>query len=213
MVRVIIADDHLVLRQGLCELLEGQGKYSVVGQAENGLELMELLKTHTADVVILDVQMPKLDGLTALEQIQKEANKIPVLVLSADESGKNVRDALKAGAQGFVPKNAGVDELEFAIKAVLDGKTYVSPSVTRSLLSTPEDSTTVLENPLAALTKREVEVLTHLADGKPNRVIGKMLHISTRTVDTHRSNILKKLNLKTNAELVKVAISARLISI
>ena len=111
-----------------------------------------------------------------------------------------------------MPKNACLEELEFAIESILDGKTYLSPSITSSLMNGGQVEAAA-QNLLATLTKREVEILTHLADGKPNRVIGKLLHISTRTVDTHRSNILKKLNLKTNAELVKIAISNGLISV
>lgn len=119
---------------------------------------------------------------------------------------------LKAGAKGYLPKNASLDELEFAITSILDGKTYLSPSITAPLMdNSPTESP--LDNPLSVLTKREIEIMTHLADGKPNREIGKLLHISTRTVDTHRSNILKKLKVRTNAELVKLAISQNLITI
>lgn len=213
MVKLIIADDHVVLRQALCEMLQGKGNYEVVGQASDGEQLLELLKSHKPDLVIMDVQMPRLSGVEALQRMHDELNQhLPVLILSADQGEKNVRAALKAGANGFMPKNAGIEELEFAIESILDGKTYLSPSVTASLMS-GDKVEGAANNPLIVLTKREVEILTHLADGKPNRVIGKLLHISTRTVDTHRSNILKKLNVKTNAELVKIAISHGLISV
>ena len=212
MINLILADDHVVLRQALCELLESRGSYQVVGQASNGEELLTLLKGATPDLVIMDVAMPRLDGVATLQQIYSAQNPPPVLVLSADEGEKNVRAALKAGAKGFLPKNAAMDELEFAIHAILNGNTYLSPSVTTALMNNGEVRNPH-EDPLAVLTKRELEILVHLADGKPNRVIGKMLHISTRTVDTHRSNILKKLNLKTNAELVKLAIAHKLITV
>jgi DNA-binding NarL/FixJ family response regulator len=104
-------------------------------------------------------------------------------------------------------------ELEFAITSILEGKTYLSPSIAGALLAANSDPSLNDANPLSILTKRELEILAHLADGKPNREIGKLLHISTRTVDTHRSNILKKLNLRTNAELVKLAITHKLISV
>ncbi|MCO6432466.1 MAG: response regulator transcription factor [Deltaproteobacteria bacterium] len=213
MVKLIIVDDHVVLRQGLCEMLQSRGNYEIVAQASDGLQLVEILKNNSPDLVIMDVAMPKLDGVQTLERLKAEgADKCPVLVLSADDGQKNVREVMRAGAAGFMPKNAGLEELEFAIEAILDGKTYLSPSVTASLMHDGQVEAAA-NNPLGVLTKREIEILTHLADGKPNRVIGKLLHISTRTVDTHRSNILKKLNVKTNAELVKLAISSGLISV
>ena len=212
MIDLIIADDHVVLREALCELLETRGRYNVVAQASDGDELINLLRSETPDLVILDVTMPRVDGLAALEQMAINGKIPPVLVLSANEAQTKVRAALKAGARGYLPKNASLDELEFAITSILDGKTYLSPSITAPLMDgAPAESP--LDNPLSVLTKRETEILTHLADGKPNREIGKMLHISTRTVDTHRSNILKKLKVRTNAELVKLAITHGLISI
>lgn len=213
MIKLIIADDHVVLRQALCEMLESKGKYQVVAQATDGEELLRIAHNQYADVIILDVQMPKLDGLTALSKLQGEERKTPVLILSADEGERNVRAALKAGANGFVPKNVGIEELEFAISALIQGKTYLSPSVTTTLMNGGSPDALSNANPLSVLTRREIEVLKYLADGKPNREIGKILHISTRTVDTHRSNILKKLMLKTNAELVKIAIGSGLISV
>ncbi len=213
MIRLIVADDHVVLREALCEMLQSKGKYQIVAQATDGQELIDLARSQTADMIIMDVQMPNLDGLNALAKLQNSERKVPVLVLSADEGEKNVRAALKAGANGFIPKNVGIEELEFAISSVLNGNTYLSPSVTTKLMAGSGGDSIGGNNPLAVLTKREIEVLRHLADGRPNREIGKLLHISTRTVDTHRSNILKKLMVKTNAELVKVAISAGLISV
>lgn len=212
MVRVIVADDHKVIRQALCELLKKRNNYEVIAEASDGEELLKLLRNTPADVVIMDVAMPKLGGLAALETMERENIQTPVLILSADDGPKNVRSVLKAGAKGFLPKNSGIDELVFAIDSVLQGRTYLSPSVTEHLV-TQEGEDASRSSCLAVLTKRELEILKHLAEGKPNRVIGKMLHISKRTVDTHRSNILKKLNLSTNAELVKIAISEGLITV
>ena len=213
MINLIVADDHVVLRQALCELLAGRGPYNIVAQASDGAQLLELLSTHKPDLVIMDVSMPRLDGIKALTEIYSGNTPPPVLILSADEGEQNVRAALKAGAKGFLPKPAALDELEFAISAIVDGKTYLSPSITDSLMTNKGEVKSPHTDPLAVLTKREVEIMRHLADGMPNREIGKMLHISTRTVDTHRSNILKKLNLRTNAELVKLAIQCGVISV
>lgn len=213
MINLIVADDHVVLRQALCELLAHRGPYNIVAQASNGEQLLKLLSTHKPDLVIMDVSMPHVDGITALSEIYRGSTPPPVLVLSADEGEKNVRAALKAGAKGFLPKHAALEELEFAISAIVEGKTYLSPSITDSLVADNGEVKNPHADPLAVLTKREVEIMRYLADGMPNREIGKLLHISTRTVDTHRSNILKKLNVRTNAELVKLAIQCGLISV
>lgn len=208
-VRLVIADDHTVLRQGLCEMLEDKGVFSIVGQASDGLELLEILKNTPADIVLMDIAMPKLDGMATLDRMQAQKLTTPVVVLSANEGERSIRTALKAGAKGYLPKNVGLEELEFAINSVIEGKTYLSPSITSSLMNASDPT----ESPLSALTKREVEILKYLAQGKPNKDIGKLLHISSRTVDTHRSNILKKLNLKTNADLVRLAIAEELVNI
>lgn len=208
-VRLVIADDHIVLRQGLCEMLEDKGIFSVVGQASDGLELLELLRDTPADIILMDIAMPKLDGMATLDRMQAQKLTTPVVILSANEGERSIRTALKAGAKGYLPKNVGLEELEFAINSVIDGKTYLSPSITSSLMNASDPT----ESPLASLTKREVEILKYLAQGKPNKEIGKLLHISSRTVDTHRSNILKKLNLKTNADLVRLAIAEELVNV
>jgi DNA-binding NarL/FixJ family response regulator len=211
MIRLVVADDHEVLRLALCEMLEKKDGYRVVAQASDGEELLKILDSNLPDVIIMDVSMPKLGGIETLEKMAAKGFVAPVLILSADDGRNNVKAALKAGARGFLPKNVGMEELQFAIDSILQGRTYLSPSVTDHLMSSSVGDAG--DNPLSVLTKREVEILKHLADGKPNRQIGRMLHISTRTVDTHRSNILKKLNLNTNAELVKLAISQGLISV
>jgi two-component system response regulator NreC len=212
MINVMIADDHNVLREALSELLKNRGGFNVVAQAQDGVELLDIVKKQAdrPDVIILDVEMPRMDGLTTLNKLKEMGVDVPVLVLSADDGAKNVRTVLQNGAKGFMPKNARIEELEFAIDAVLHGNTYLSPTITTFLINGDKNEGT---NSISVLTKREVEILKYLADGKPNKEIGKLLHISSRTVDTHRSNILKKLKLKTNAELVKVAINAGLIDV
>lgn len=213
MINIIVAEDHGLIRQALVEMLETTGDVKIIAQAENGEQLLKALTTTSADLVIMDLQMPKVDGLEALERMKREAIKSPpVLILSADDGERSIRSALKAGAKGYVPKNADRQELAFAIRSILEGKTYLSPSVTQILME-HGSSDDPLKNPLDILTKREREIMKHLADGKPNRDIGKMLHISIRTVDTHRSNIMKKLNAKTNADLVKLAIANDLITV
>lgn len=212
MINLIIADDHVVLRQALSEALGKKENYTIVGQAENGEEVLELLKTKRPDIVVMDIAMPRLDGIAALEKINAMQNPPPVLILSASEGEATIRAALKAGAKGFITKNAKTDEFEFAIQSIVKGQTYLSPAVTAQLMAKGNGASS-LESPFKVLTKRELEVVGYLANGLPNREIGKILHISTRTVDTHRSNILKKLEVKTNAELVKLAITHGVIKI
>jgi DNA-binding NarL/FixJ family response regulator len=211
-IKLIIADDHTVLREGLCELLEKKGDYQVIGQAADGRQLLKMLAESSPDIVIMDLAMPNLDGLAALEQLATQPSTPPILVLSANESSSNVRAALKAGAKGFIPKNAASKELEFAIDSILQGKTYLSPSITESLMTSGGIGDSE-HSQLSVLSQREIEILQHLAQGKPNREIAKTLHISTRTIDTHRANILKKLNARTNADLVRIAIANNLVSV
>ncbi len=210
-VKLFLVDDHQVLRQALTEALCSKG-YQVVGEASDGAELLLQLTSVKADLIIMDLAMPKANGLTTIEELKRRGIEAPVLVLSADESEKSIRAALKAGARGFLPKQVGLSEVAFAIEAVLTGKTYLSPSITERFMASGgvEGS---CASPLDCLSAREREIFVLLAVGKPNREIGKQLHISTRTVDTHRSNILKKLALKTNAELVKLAITEGLVTL
>jgi DNA-binding NarL/FixJ family response regulator len=212
MPNLLVADDHTVLRQALCEMLESKGEHKVIGQAGDGQELLNLLVNTKPDLIILDMEMPNLDGFKTLEKLREALSTTPVLVLSADDKASHIRAAINAGAKGYVPKNVRSDELTFAISSVLAGKTYLSPTVTEQLVASP-GKPGADRDVHQILSKREIEILVHLADGKPNRDIGKLLHISTRTVDTHRSNILKKLNARTNAELVKIAITNGLITV
>lgn len=212
MINLLVADDHNVLREALCDVLSRKGDFKIVAQASDGDQVVELAKTHKPDVIIMDVGMPRVNGIDAMKKLKDAGMCPPVLILSANEKEMTVRAALQAGARGFLPKHASEDELEFAIRSIVKGQTYLSPAVTSQLMS-GDPSKGELDNPISVLTKREVEIMTHLAEGKTNRDIGKMLHISVRTVDTHRSNILKKLNLRTNAELVKLAISCGLITV
>ncbi|HMO02942.1 MAG TPA: response regulator transcription factor [Oligoflexia bacterium] len=207
-VNLLVADDHVVLREALCEMLESIGKYKVISQVGDGEEVLKAVDQARPDILILDVAMPKLDGISTIEKLKEKSNGAlpPILILSADDGERNIRSALRAGARGFVPKNASLEELKFALDSILSGKTYLSPTITSVLMSSPAGVDN-LENPLAVLSKRELEIFKLLAEGKANRIIAKTLFISPRTVDTHRSNILKKLNINSNAELVKLAIA------
>ncbi len=211
-IKLFLVDDHLVLRQALSEAFAHRGTFQVIAEASDGSELLSRISDITPDIILLDLAMPNVNGLSTIEELKRRGIDIPILVLSADESERSIRSALGAGARGFLPKQADMREVEFAIHSVLDGKTYLSPSVTeRFVTSNGADNKHSVA--IASLSRREREIFVLLANGCPNREISKQLYISTRTVDTHRSNILKKLEAKTNAELVKMAIAEGLVSV
>lgn len=212
MVSLLVADDHTVLREALCELLKRHTEYDVIAQASDGAQVLEILKNQKPDLIIMDISMPNVDGIEALKRMKDEQDSPPVLILTANAGEMTVRAALDAGAKGFVPKDVGEEELRFAINSIMKGQTYLSPSITDSMFTGAKDGSAG-GNPLSVLTKREIEILSHIANGKTNKEIGKMLFISSRTVDTHRSNILKKLKAKNNQELTKIALGSGLITL
>ncbi len=202
MVGLLIADDHAVLRQGLKSILEQNEGWKVIGEAADGLEAVKLTESLSPQVLIVDLSMPNLGGVETIARLRRQKDAPAIVVLSAKEDEFSVQDAMHAGASAYVSKSSGSEELQFAIRAVLKGQTYLSPSVCGAYLRSESGAT----SPLQELSSREREVLKLIAEGKPNRDIAKMLHISPRTVDSHRANILKKLGVNSNAELAQVAL-------
>jgi DNA-binding NarL/FixJ family response regulator len=215
MINVILADDHQIIRQAIGELLESSGRYRVIANVENGEELLNLVEKKSCDVIVIDIAMPKIDGIKVVKLIRDKGIRTPILALSANDDSKSIKSILQAGANGFVPKTSSLQELDFAINAILRGSAYISPSLTERLKNSSCDTKESgrSKSQISILTNRELEIMKLLAEGKPNREIGSILHISTRTVDTHRSNILKKLGFKTNADLVRLAIAEGLIAV
>ncbi len=203
--KIIIADDHAVLRAGLRSLLDAMEGMSVVAEAGDGFEVLPLIDEHHPDLLIIDLTMPNLGGVETIARLQKLKDKPSILVLSAREDEGSVSDALQAGAKGYIPKSSDSDELKFAIRALLKGQTYVSPSVASGVIG-KDPSESGSSSVLGSLTSREREVMKLLSEGKPNRDVAKILHISPRTIDSHRSNIMKKLGVGSNAELVQLAL-------
>ena len=203
MARIVVADDHIVLREGVKSLLDSVEGWEVVAQASNGFEVLSHVEAYQPDILVLDLSMPTLGGIETLSRLKKHSSTTSVLVLSAREDDISVREAIGAGAKAYVPKTADADELIFAIKAVLKGQAYLSPSICGSVVGDPNSGG---ESPLAVLSSREREVMKLLAEGRPNREVAKLLHISPRTIDSHRSNIMKKLSVSSNAELVQLAL-------
>ncbi len=210
MPKFIIADDQVMIREGLRSIISQIANWQVIGEAGDGFDLLPLVEKLVPDIVILDINMPNIGGIENIERMQKLDKKPIILVLSAREDESSVSQAIRSGAKGYLSKSSSKQEIEFAIYALLKGQTYVTPSVTNALLSSSGKHPIVV-NPLSALTTREREIMKLLCEGNHNREVAKLLHISPRTIDSHRANIMKKLGISTNAELVQMAIKSGLI--
>jgi two-component system response regulator NreC len=212
--RILLADDHTVMRTGLRLLLERQHNLEVVGEAENGRDTIQLAASLRPDVVVMDVSMPVLNGIEATKTIVTEHPNIAVVILSMHADESYVMRALKAGARGYLLKDSAPADLLGAIQAVTQNKSFFSPKVSRILA---EDYVRVLKQKGAVdsydlLTSREREILQLLAEGKANKEVAAALNISPYTVETHRSHILEKLNLHNPAELILYAVRKGIIS-
>jgi two-component system, NarL family, response regulator NreC len=205
-IRVLIADDHILLRAGLRALLNSIADFEVVGEASNGDEVQQCIKESRPNVVLMDINMPDYGGIEATRQLQQTYPDVNILMLTAYEDKSLLQEALNAGASGYILKRAQESELTNAIRAVARGDLYVHPAMTRALLLNKEENPAVKPNLIEILTPREIEVLRLLANGHTNREIARMLMISVRTVESHRSNLMSKLNLSSRAALVRYAI-------
>lgn len=205
--KVILADDHAIFRQGIRELIKDLEDFAVVGEAGDGLELLELLKEVRPDLIVLDISMPNLRGLEATEEIKKHYPQIKVLLLTMHKQKSLVQLGLQAGADVFLLKDDADAELLRALEALKQGRTYLSPLLANTVRD-PAFPPPKTEN----LTRREREVLKLLAEGKTSREIAQSLHIGVPTVRSHRANILRKLSLKKQADLVKYAVAHEFLS-
>ena len=205
MTRVLLADDHKILRQGLRTLLEQEKDIQIVGEADTGRSSVELAGELAPDVVIMDVAMPDLNGIDATRRIAKAKPRIRVLALSMHSDGRYVRGMLQAGARGYILKDCAAEELTHAIRTVMAGQVYVSPGVTGTIVNDYVRQLTAADQP-ATLTPREREVLQLLAEGGSTANIAAGLSLSVKTIETHRKRIMDKLDLRSIAELTKYAI-------
>lgn len=207
MTRVLLVDDHKILREGLRTLLEREDDIQIIGEADNGRASVKLASELAPDVVIMDLAMPDLNGIDATRRITETEPKARVLALSMHSDGRYVRGMLQAGARGYILKDCAAEELTRAIRTVMADQVYVSPGVTgtivddyvRQMSASPDSET-------ATLTHREREVLQMLAEGGSTAHIASELHLSVKTVETHRKRIMDKLGLRSIAELTKYAI-------
>jgi DNA-binding NarL/FixJ family response regulator len=211
-VRILLADDHAVLRDGVRMVLETHPGFKVVGTADNGEDAVDLARSLRPDIAVLDIAMPRLNGLEATREIRACCPATEVVILSMHEGEDYLREALRAGAAGYVLKRAAAKELVGAIQAVRRGESYLDPALTRTLISDYVRQVDRSDTPADALTERELEVLSLVAEGFTNRQIALKLNISIKTVQTHRANLMDKLNLHDRTELVRYAIRRGLIS-
>ncbi len=207
-IRLLLVDDHAVVRSGLRMLLEDQGEMEIVGEAGTAEEALRAVAALSPDVVLMDIGLPGLSGIEAARQIRRLRPETAVVALTIHEDEEYFFKMLEAGAVGYVPKRAAPEELISAIQAAALGEVYLYPSLAKFLVKDflAQDSESRSERALGGLTSREQEVLTHLAEGASNPEIGELLRISPKTVARHRENIMRKLNLHSRAELVKYAI-------
>lgn len=211
-VKVILADDHVMIREGIKQLLEFEQKIEVVAQANDGVECLEQLSKVNADVLLLDINMPRKNGLETLAEIRKNRTNIKVLMLTVHEEVEYLVKATEIGVDGYILKDSGSAELKKAIFAILDGESYIQPNLIpelNSYLIHKDDD----KNKLDALTKREVEVLIEVAKGNFNKDIAMHLNISERTVKNHMVSIFKKIEVADRTQAAVFAIKNNLIKI
>ena len=210
MIKVLLADDHSIVRAGLRRIVEESGDMEVIAEADDGREAIRLVEKMDPDVAVIDISMPGLDGLEVISQLQTRQKKLPILVLTMHEEGQYVVRAIQAGAMGYITKQSAPEQLVNAIRKVHAGQRYLTDEATEALalrIARGSDG----QSSLDSLSMRELQVLRRLAMGQTNREIARSYHISIKTVDTYRSRLLKKLNLRNNAELTHFAIQNHLI--
>lgn len=207
-INILIADDHKIVREAIKSLLDNEVGMSVVAEAADGRAAVQLARELQPDVVVMDIIMPNLNGIEATRQIMRETSATKIVMLSEQSDRRCVCEALRAGASGFVPKQCGFDELVTAIRNLAANHTYLSSEITGVVVDgyihrRPEDDNSAY----SILTNREREVLQLIAEGMPTKKIAKELHLSVKTIEWHRSQLMKKVHLTSVAELVKYAIN------
>jgi DNA-binding NarL/FixJ family response regulator len=212
--RILIADDHSILRDGLRALLEGGDGLEVVGAVDDSAEVLRVLASMRPDLVLIDISMRNMDGLSAIREIKRRSADAKVLVLTANHGEQHIRAALQAGVEGYVLKDASRAELLMAIESVLSGKRFISPAVSAHIVSMYLENAPPApraDSLLDTLTAREKQVLKLIAEGRRNREIAKYLFISVKTVEKHRSNLMHKMDLHNTAALTSLAMEQGLV--
>lgn len=210
MIRVLLADDHSIVREGLRRIVEESGDIEVIAEASDGREAVLAVRREKPDVAVIDISMPVLDGLEVIAQIKSENPDVPILVLTMHEEHQYVVRAIETGAMGYITKQSAPEQLVKAIRKVQSGSLFLTDEAAEALALRVAKGRTV-QSPLETLSTRELQVLRRLALGNTNREIAEAYHISIKTVDTYRFRLLKKLKLRNNADLSRFAIQNNLI--
>jgi len=211
---IIIAEDHTILREGLKMLLSSNPQYEVVAEAEDGLQAIRLCESFKPDLVLMDLSMPRMNGVGAVQEIKKQCPETKILVLTVHKTEEYILATLKAGADGYVLKDATHGELELAIECVFSGKSYLSPGISEKVIEGYLEGRTTIKSASSwdSLTQREREILKMIAEGYKNKEIGNYLCISAKTVEKHRANLMKKLDLHSTSALTAFAMERGLVS-
>jgi DNA-binding NarL/FixJ family response regulator len=210
-IRVLVADDHTIVRTGIRHVLEGEPGFDVVGEASSGPEAFDLAVELRPDVVVLDISMPVESGLQVAARLRAMSSPPRVLILSVHDNAEYVIESVRAGAHGYLLKDTAATELRSAIQAICRGESYFSPPVASRLSAAVRGEHETRLTPLDQLTGREREVLEGIARGRTNKEIAAELGISHRTVETHRESLMKKLQIRTVAELTRLALGAGMV--
>jgi DNA-binding NarL/FixJ family response regulator len=208
---IVVADDHQIVREGVRKLLETREDFEVVGEASDGEEAVQMVLEKKPDIALMDIWMPRLSGIDATRRIGKRGLDTKVLVLSMHVSQTYVEEVLRAGAAGYVVKNAAAEDLLDAIDAVRSGASYLSPVITQQVVDAIVRPAETVPSGVAALTDREREVLQLIAEGLSSKEIAGMLGVSLKTIDSHRSNLMEKLDIHKVSGLVRFAIRTGLV--
>jgi DNA-binding NarL/FixJ family response regulator len=212
-IRVVLADDHALVRQGFRRILEDEMDIEVIGEAGGGAEAIALDQRLEPDVVVLDMNMPEINGLHAAIEILRRRPDRPILMLSMYDDVQYVRNALNAGIKGYILKNALETDLIRAVRAVAAGKRFLSPELAEAMAGPPAAETAAEDERFAELSAREIQVLRLIAMGRTNREIGKLLGVSANTVAVHRTNLMATLGVHKAAELVLIAVRKGLVNL
>jgi len=213
--RVLLAEDHTIVRKGLCALLDAEPSIEVIGEAQDGREALLKAEQLHPDIVLMDISMPGLNGLEATRQIKKRFPEVKVLILTVHSDEEYIRQILRAGASGYLVKQAAPHELISAIEAIQRGESYLSPSVSKKVVQeyVQHAAGAAEEDSYERLTDREREVLQLIAEGNSTRDIAELLHLSVKTAETHRARLMRKLDIHSTAELTQYAIRKGVISL
>jgi DNA-binding NarL/FixJ family response regulator len=212
--RIVIAEDHTILREGLRALLSAEPQFDVVGEAEDGRAAIRLCEDLVPDLVLMDLSMPRMHGLEAIKEIKRQSPDVKIIALTVHKTDEHILATLQAGADGYVLKDATHSELVMAIKNVLKGKRYLSPGVSEKVIEGYLEGKETLRTRSAwdTLTRREREILKLIAEGYKNKEVADYLCISLKTVEKHRANLMKKLDLHNAAELTAFAVDKGLVA-